>query len=382
VFLGAGRQRPAFFQPNRKRGSPTSEFTEGALDEHQAPPDRSELIMGAPKKTKRTRTDRSVLKGTKRTGTYCSKSELTIRSELLPPKWPKYVSKAVVPTRKSKGVGAWLARQIVAHTYTQKAYRNKVNLAALNDDEKFACAATMWTEAVSVLQYQGTGYGSSAKAERMARRMYGCYPPGYKFGSLWRERPTWDLCHHELCPYCYARRVVGIFVDLDNAFKHRPEGSEIWISAFYTFDNRKEFAKKLRKIRPACAAAFYLPTGQTDGEDGWKIHGVMMTDDPEKFQARKYKRRIYNSKQIAMALSIWMRYPRPWYSRGVVQTARPMAHLFASLPDGKQRYATFGAARADCVPGSSFMDWKAYDAGVPQGVIEEWERKRAVKVKE
>jgi hypothetical protein len=339
-FLGRAASGPPFSPPNRKRGATTSELTEGALNEHQATPDRSELIISAPKK-KRTRTDRSELKSTKRAGTFCSKSELTIRPELLPPKWPKYVSKAVVPTCRSKGVGAWLARQIVAHTYTQRAYGKKVNFAALNDDEKFACAASMWTGAVSVLQYNGTGCGSSAKAERLARRMYGCYPPGHLFGSLSRQRQD-AYCKHELCPYCYARRVVNMFKDLANAFKNRPEGSEIWISAFYTFDNRKEFAKKLCKIRPACAAAFYLPTGQTDGDDGWKIHGVMMTDDPEKFRTRKYKRRIYNSNQIARALAMWMRYPRPWYARGAVKTAQLMAHVFASLPDGKHRYSTFG----------------------------------------
>ena len=79
---------------------------------------------------------------------------------------------------------------------------------------------------------------------------------------------------------------------------------------------------------------FHFPTGETKGNDNWRIHGVMMTDDPEKFRDRKYKRRIYNANQIAKALAIWMRYP-----------------------------------------GRSMLDWKAYDAGAPQEVIDRHERK-------
>jgi hypothetical protein len=373
-FLKQGRAGPvntATTSSARKRGAMDSEVIIGprkSTTTTSSGPTGSARQENIPSSSESTKS--------KRARTFCTSSKLSIRSELLPPKWPKYVSGAVVPVRKNKGVAAWLVRQIVAHTYIGKTYKNRVDFDALNDDEKFACAASMWTGAVSVLQYQGTGCGPSAKAERIARRMYGCYPPGHVFKALSRDRLA-SQCQHELCPYCYARRVVNMFVDLAKAFKNRPKDSRIWISPIYTFDNRKKFAKKLRTKRPACAAVFHFPTGETKGDDNWRIHGVMMTDDPGKFRDRKYKRRIYNANQIAKALAIWMRYPRPWYARGVVPTARLMTHLFSTLPDSKRRYQTYGVIRDDWYPGRSMLDWKAYDAGAPQDVIDTHERKRS-----
>lgn len=277
---------------------------------------------------------------------------------MLPTGWPKF-PKTGKPEQPASGLASRLVREIVSSAYVPSVYGGRVDWNALNQDERYACAATKWFKTVSRLQYHGTGGPKSSRTELSIRRMFGCPTAGY----LWEGYSGGPVltCSTAICPYCYARRVAVMFTDLCVANSRRPDGAKIWISSFYLVDGKKAFLDRVRRIRPAAASLMYHPIGTTPDDDKWLIRGVMLTDDRRKVHGRKYVRRIYNQSGIVKSLSAWMTYPVGWYRLGLIRTAGKMVDLFSQLKPGIQKYSVLGACRDDFVPGSSWFDFKGND---------------------
>jgi hypothetical protein len=262
-----------------------------------------------------------------------------------------------IPSDPRATIVGGIRRKLIVSAFPVNRYP-ELNWPVLNEHERWLASVTRWLR--TIRSAKAAYEFKEPELYAKLRSVEYCRPPGYRGDP--RNGRVGTRCNNRLCPWCHARKGVGVFHRLKAAFKAAPKTEPIYIGLIS--DDRKtgvtDLNKEVLRRKIAAGSGVKYPIAVDGSKLVWGFKVIILADNLKSVKGIPYMP-LTGVGGIAVAIGRWFSYPAIWSSptSKIPDPAFCNAlRLCARLPNAPRVVLNFGACRADHDSTKSVLGFK------------------------